>query len=76
MLVHIAVVNLGDVIKIILSLVFIILYHIHKLHVCMCRKSRLLSPVDLQLPWRPLYMLFREMFFSKFDKLGMNVYSE
>ena len=36
----------------------------------------MLSPDDLQLPWKPVYELVKRVSLTKFKRLGMKVYSE
>lgn len=46
------------------------------IYIWLCfRKLRLLTPDDLQLPWRPLYKLVQQVFHSKYKQLGMRIYS-
>ncbi|XP_076047764.1 proteasome activator complex subunit 4-like isoform X2 [Oratosquilla oratoria] len=35
------------------------------------KKGELLSPKDLELPWKPLYELYDRLFYSPYDALGM-----
>ena len=40
-----------------------------------CRKRKLLTRDDLQLPWLPVYKLFKEVFYAKELKMGMKNYA-
>lgn len=40
------------------------------------KKRRMLSPDDLQLPWKPVYELVKRVSLTKFKRLGMKVYSD
>ena len=41
----------------------------------LCRKRKLLTRDDLQLPWLPVYKLFKEVFYAKELKMGMKNYA-
>jgi len=41
----------------------------------LCRKRKLLTRDDLQLPWLPVYKLFQEVFYAKELKMGMKNYA-